>query len=112
MPMELWTFDVSNFPENAFTPRFDAKGRQLPVDFAMNSEYGTLQVQCEVLCDCAVLCACVSVCYALNIYTYTYSKCTHPRREWMRNFSKRSILLFKRTSQVIGRLRKRALRRY
>ena len=43
VPLELWTFDVSFFPENSLQPTFGDDMGQLPVDFANDLYYRELQ---------------------------------------------------------------------
>ena len=45
VPLELWTFDISNYPDETLLPSFDPddKNYQLPVDFANDLYYRELQ---------------------------------------------------------------------
>lgn len=44
VPLELWTFDISNYPENTLTPNFDEHtGQQVPVDFKNDLYFRELQ---------------------------------------------------------------------
>ena len=43
VPLELWTFDISNYPEETLKPDFDDDAHQIPVDFANDLYYRELQ---------------------------------------------------------------------
>ena len=43
VPLELWTFDISHFPENTLLPSFGEDMGQNPVDFANDLYYRDLQ---------------------------------------------------------------------
>merc|ERR1711871_182769 len=43
IPMALWTFDISDFPDDCLCPRFDAHGRQVSVNFEEDLDFQRLQ---------------------------------------------------------------------
>ncbi|KAJ1448565.1 hypothetical protein M885DRAFT_583406 [Pelagophyceae sp. CCMP2097] len=43
VPLELWTFDIANFPEGSLCPVVDSRGVQQPVDFQTDAFYRELQ---------------------------------------------------------------------
>jgi class 3 adenylate cyclase len=43
VPLEIWTFDIVNFPEHVLEPKFNEQGVQQPVDFEQDRDYRHLQ---------------------------------------------------------------------
>lgn len=43
VPLQIWTFDITNFPETILVPRFDASGCQIPISFEHDKDYNMLQ---------------------------------------------------------------------
>lgn len=43
VPLELWTYDISNFPDETLQPTFDERTAQVPVDFCSDMYYRELQ---------------------------------------------------------------------
>ena len=43
VPLELWTFDIANYPEQSLEPTYDEHMAQIPVDFATDCYYRELQ---------------------------------------------------------------------
>lgn len=49
VPLEIWTFDIVNFPEHVLEPKLDDQGIQQPVDFEWDEDYRHLQKGLEPL---------------------------------------------------------------
>jgi len=43
IPMELWTYDIGNYPDNGLTPQIGDNGAQIPVNFTSDNRFSSLR---------------------------------------------------------------------